>query len=49
MCSNVYDDVTDFDVCRFTKDRKSKYFEKETFLCVQIEKSDIKGYKMAQN
>ena len=48
MCSNVYDDITDFEVCEFTKNSKSKYLKKETF-CVQIKKSDIKGCKMAQN
>ena len=38
MRSNVYDDVTDFQVCGFTKKTKGKYLEKETLLSVQISK-----------
>ena len=30
MCRNAYDDITDFEVCGFTRNKKSKYFEIET-------------------
>ena len=38
MRINVYDDVTDFEVCGFTKNTKDKYLEKETLFSVQISK-----------
>ena len=31
MCSNVYDDVTDFEVCGLIKNRKTKYLRKKHY------------------
>ena len=36
--SNAYDDVTDFEICGFPKTQKSRYFEDEKLLFVQIKK-----------
>ena len=36
MYGNDYDDVTDFEVCGFTKTQKSKYLRKETTLSAII-------------
>ena len=40
LCSNDYDDVTDFEICEFHKNTKSRYLENETFF-LQIKKSLI--------
>ena len=32
MRSNIYDDVTDSEVCRFFKNTKIKYLENKTFV-----------------
>lgn len=42
ICSNLYDDATDFEVSEFTKNKmkykKNKYLEKETLFFLQIKK-----------
>ena len=30
VCSNVYDDITDFEICGFHKNKKPRYLEHET-------------------
>ena len=37
MYGNDYDDVTDFEVCGFTKTQKSKYLQNETTLSAIIQ------------
>ena len=39
ICSNAYDDVSDFEVCRYHKNLKPKYLENETLFFLQIKKS----------
>ena len=38
MCSNAFDDFTDFEVSGFTKTQISKYLENEKLLFLQIQK-----------
>lgn len=38
MCSNVYDEVTYFEVCGFIKNTKNKYLKKDMLLFFQIKK-----------
>ena len=38
LCNNVYDDVTDFEICGFTKTQKSRYLENKTLFFLQIQK-----------
>ena len=48
MCSNAYDDVTDFEVCAFIKTQKSKQLENERLFFLPIKNSFItRGYSMA--
>ena len=35
LCSNIYDDVTDFEICGFYKNRKSRYQQKQIFFQVK--------------
>ena len=48
MSSKIYDEVTDFEVCGSTKNKK---IEKETLFFLQIQKhlSFIRGKKMVRN
>ena len=38
LCSNAYDDVTDFDICGFHKTQKTGYLKNETLFFLQIKK-----------
>ena len=53
MCSKVYDEITDFKVCRFTKSAKIRIVEnKILFFLAKIKKSliiDWRLYNMAKN
>ena len=52
MCRNVYDDITDYEICGFHKNTKPRYLENETFVLLQMKKIHllhIKGYFMAKN
>ena len=41
LCSNVYDDSTDFEICGFQKTQKSRYLENEILIFYQIKNSLI--------
>ena len=41
LCSNAYDDVTDFEICGFQKTQKSIYLENKTLFFLQIKKKSL--------
>ena len=38
MCSNVYDNVTNFEVCGLIKNTKTQFLDNETLLFLQIKR-----------